>query len=146
MSTQRNIQLLLIDPQNDLRHPGHRVAHRPGQRRRRTACTHCPPGAAGAGADADMKRLAAFIDRVGPSLTDIHVTLDSHNPVDIAHPAWWRNANGDPPPPFTVINSADIAGGLWQARDPRFQDHSRRYVDALNGEDATSSSSGRNTA
>jgi nicotinamidase/pyrazinamidase len=132
MSTQRNIQLLLIDPQNDFcdipdaelpLDPKSVAAGRP------TPMTR--PALPVAGADADMKRLAVFIDRVGPSLTGIHVTLDSHNPVDIAHPAWWQNAAGDSPPPFTVISSADIDGGIWQARDQRFAAHSRRYVEAL---------------
>ena len=71
MNTRPNIQLLLIDPQNDF----------------------CDiPGAAlpVVGANEDMNRLAAFIDRVGGSLSAIHVTLDAHHPVDIAHPSWWQ--------------------------------------------------------
>lgn len=39
------------------------------------------------GANADMNRLAAMIGRVGNKLEDIHVTLDSHRIIDIAHPA-----------------------------------------------------------
>ena len=34
------------------------------------------------GANDDMKRVAAFIDRLGSKLFDIHVTLDSHHVCD----------------------------------------------------------------
>ena len=40
------------------------------------------------GTHADMQRVA------GNGLCAIRVTLDSHSPVDIAHPAWWRNTGG----------------------------------------------------
>lgn len=106
------IHLLVIDPQNDF----------------------CDiPGAAlpVAGADADMQRLAALIDRVGMRLAGIHVTLDSHHTLDIAHPAWWVNAQGESPIPFTPISVADVAAGVWLARDARRQQDSLRYVQAL---------------
>ena len=112
MNTRPNIQLLLIDPQNDF----------------------CDiPGAAlpVVGANEDMNRLAAFIDRVGSSLSAIHVTLDAHHPVDIAHPSWWRDAAGEAPAPFTLISAADLATGSWRARDERLQQHSQRYVETL---------------
>lgn len=83
------------------------------------------------GADADMKRLASFIDRVGDKLYDVHVTLDSHNPLDIAHPSWWRNEAGDAPAPFTLISAADVRNGIWKARNPLAQAHSLKYVEAL---------------
>jgi nicotinamidase-related amidase len=78
-----------------------------------------------------MKRLATFIERVGSRLHDIHVTLDSHNPVDIAHPAWWVNSRGEHPAPFTLISSDDVKAGLWRATDPSLQARSQAYVEAL---------------
>lgn len=115
MGTLETIDLLIIDPQNDF-------------------CDF--PGSAlpVAGADADMQRLAAIIDRVGGRLRNIHVTLDSHQPLDIAHPAWWVDARGEAPPPFTPISVADVRDGLWHARDPRQQTKSQAYVEALAAE------------
>lgn len=104
--------LLIIDPQNDF----------------------CDvPGAAlpVAGADADMKRLAAFIRARGEALDAITVTLDSHSPVDIAHPAWWQDAAGRSPAPFTAITVADVESGQWKARDPARQASSLAYVRSL---------------
>jgi len=108
----KKTHLVVIDPQNDFSDI---------------------PGAAlpVAGASADMQRLAAFIDANAPRLDDIHITLDSHNPVDIAHPAWWVDANGAAPAPFTVIGEDDVAAGRWRARLPELQARSAQYVKQL---------------
>ncbi|MBC8742035.1 isochorismatase family protein [Paraburkholderia sp. UCT31] len=106
------IHLLLIDPQNDFMDI-------------KGAALPVP------GADADMKRVAALIDRLGSKLDDIHVTLDSHNPVDIAHPSWWVTEKGESPAPFTSISAADVQNGVWRARNPLAQAHSLKYVQAL---------------
>lgn len=112
MSKRLNIQLLVIDPQNDF----------------------CDiPGAAlpVTGADADMKRLAKMIDRVGHKLDDIHVTLDSHRLVDIAHPAFWMDQKGKSPNPFTLITSSDVANGVWAPRNPNFRARVLDYTKTL---------------
>lgn len=83
------------------------------------------------GAHNDMVRLAAMIDRLGDKLYDIHVTLDSHNPVDIAHPALWRNAKGDYPAPFTLISEDDVLNGVWSMRNPALQPVALKYVRQL---------------
>lgn len=83
------------------------------------------------GAHQDMLRLSALINRLGSKLYDIHITLDSHNPIDIAHPTWWRNAQGDKPAPFTMISAADVRNGVWRARNPKAQAYSLSYVEAL---------------
>lgn len=110
-------ELLIIDPQNDFCDLPVTAGPRPA--------LPVP------GADADMRRLAAFIDRQGAALTGIRVTLDSHSPVDIAHPLWWRDAAGASPAPFTVIQAEDVRAGRWRAADPRQQDYSARYVAQL---------------
>lgn len=56
------------------------------------------------GADDDMPRLATFIEDVGDKLDSIEVTLDSHHDVDISHPAWWVDDNGEAPPPITTMS------------------------------------------
>ena len=104
--------LLIIDPQNDF----------------------CDiPGATlpVAGANDDMLRLAAFIREHGAELDNITVTLDSHSPVHIAHPAWWQDAKGTSPPPFTAVSAADVQSGKWLTRDPRRQASSLTYVREL---------------
>lgn len=56
------------------------------------------------GADADMKRVAQLVDRLGDKLEDIHVTLDSHQNIGIERPRWWkRTSDGTEPAPFTCL-------------------------------------------
>ena len=59
------VELLIIDPQVDF----------------------CDPAGAlyVTGADGDITRLARMVRRLAPKLDDIHVTLDSHHFVDVAH-------------------------------------------------------------
>lgn len=131
MRTSTRIHLLVIDPQNDFCDiPETGLPVDPAS----PAAGRSPlvrPALPVAGADADMKRLAAFIERAGKSLYDIHVTLDSHNPVDIAHPVWWVNQKDETPAPFTQISAADVRSGLWRARNPLAQAHSLKYVESL---------------
>lgn len=107
-----NIQLLIIDPQNDFMDM---------------------PNAAlpVAGAVADMQRTATLIDRIGKKLSDIHVTLDSHRLLDVAHPALWVDQRGNNPAPFTIISRDDIANGIWSPRNPRFRDRLLQYAGDL---------------
>ena len=46
------------------------------------------------GANEDMNRLADMIDRIGDKIADIHVTLDSHQVIDVGHSGFWRNQTG----------------------------------------------------
>ena len=73
------VHLLIIDPQNDFMDLPDSALPVPG-------------------AVADMDRLAAFIRRAGKKIDDIHVTLDSHRLIDIAHPTFWRDADGSAAP------------------------------------------------
>jgi nicotinamidase-related amidase len=118
--TARKLHLLVIDPQNDFCDlPATSAADAP------------PPALPVPGGNADMLRLAAFLRRAGERLGAIHVTLDSHHPLHIAHPRWWIDPQGNPPMPFTTIRAADVRSALWRARDPCHQAHSQDYVDAL---------------
>lgn len=105
-------RLLVIDPQNDFCDPKSGALYVPG-------------------ADADMDRLAGWIDRHGDALDAIHVTLDSHHPVDIAHPGFWRDAKGTPPTPFTTITAAAVRAGEWRTADPAGAERALGYLDAL---------------
>lgn len=105
-----NIHLLIIDPQKDF----------------------CEGGALPViGANADMERLAAFVHLYGRKFEDIHVTLDSHHIVDIAHPAWFVASNGDHPTPGTVITAADMESGIWNTRIPSARERTLAYLKDL---------------
>lgn len=111
----KKIHLLIIDPQNDF-------------------CDYDKSALPVPGAADDMNRLADFIDRVGSKLEDIHVTLDSHRLIDIAHPAWWVNDDGDCPAPFTLISANDIENRVWRPRNPNFFKRSLEYAKQLEKE------------
>jgi len=109
---KKQTELLIIDPQNDF----------------------CDPNGSlfVAGANGDMDRIASMIKRLGRSLYDIHVTLDSHHFVDIAHPVFWVDANGKHPNPFTIISDKDVESGAWKTTNPQFQSRGLEYVKSLN--------------
>lgn len=108
--------LLIIDPQNDF----------------------CDGPANGAlpvpGAWDDLNRLAAFVRRAGASLDAIHVTLDAHHPIHIAHPIAWIDGQGRHPEPFTTIAAEDVERGVWRPRDPALRDRYLDYLRRLEGE------------
>lgn len=83
------------------------------------------------GADADMRRLAAFVDDNGDGIDSIDVTLDSHHLLDIAHPLWWQDPQGASPAPFTVLTSEAVAAGDWRTRVPEHQERSLVYLRTL---------------
>lgn len=84
------VELIVIDPQNDF------CVADDGRGNHGTLVVP--------GANEDMVRTAAMIDRLGRRLDDIHVTLDSHRPIDISHPTWWKRAStGAAPAPFTIL-------------------------------------------
>ena len=70
----QSVHLLVIDPQHDF----------------------CDPDGAlfVPGADEDVERLTLFVDRVRDKLEMIHVTLDCHHFIDIAHPIFWLDKDG----------------------------------------------------
>jgi hypothetical protein len=91
----KNVQLLIIDPQNDF----------------------CDPERGSLfvkGADEDMRRLAGFIRENGKLINDIYVTLDSHHLIHVAHPIYWRNKEGIHPPPLTPISANEVVEFNWK--------------------------------
>ncbi|MDH5639397.1 MAG: isochorismatase family protein [Nitrospinota bacterium] len=107
----KDIRLVIIDPQNDFCHP--------------KGSLFVP------GADQDAGRTAAMIMRIKDKLSDIHVTLDSHHMVDIAHPIFWADTDGNPPPPFTIIEVSDVRKGKWRTRNPAYMKRATDYVMTL---------------
>jgi nicotinamidase-related amidase len=107
----KKIDLLVIDPQIDF----------------------CDPKGAlyVNGAEKDMDRLASFIDREGSKINEIHVTLDSHHYLDVAHPIFWRNSQGEHPNIFTIISYDDVKNGVWMPTIAQFTKDMLNYVKAL---------------
>ncbi|RMG99961.1 MAG: hypothetical protein D6706_04725 [Chloroflexi bacterium] len=62
----------------------------------------------------DIRRLIEFIYTHAERITNITCSLDSHLPFQIFHPAWWADANGNHPAPFTLITYEDIKAGKWR--------------------------------
>ncbi len=71
------------------------------------------------------------MDRVRDRLTDVHVTLDSHRKVDVSHPVWFVDADGNHPAPFTAITTADLVSGRWTTTWPGAWGRTRAYLEAL---------------
>ncbi len=105
------LHLLCIDPQNDFCDPQGSLFVQ--------------------GANEDMGRLATMVRRLKDKLDDIHVTLDSHRQVDVAHPIWWRDSSGAHPDPFTIISVSDVEDGKWVTTMPSFQKRSLQYLREL---------------
>lgn len=106
-----NTHLLIIDPQNDF----------------------CDSNGAlyVQGAEDDMGRISSFIDRLSNKIRQIHVTLDSHQDFDIAHPLFWVDSSGNHPDPFTIISADDVRNGVWRTKIPAAQPMATKYVETL---------------
>ncbi len=122
----RNIQLLVIDPQNDF-------CDLPTgwQPTDPITSTRTAPSLPVAGAHADLQRVAAFIRNQGASIDHITVTLDSHQRMDIAHPGFWQHADGRAVAPFTPITGAHVRAGAFAPRNPAHLPRTLAYLDAL---------------
>mgnify|MGYP000601476592 CR=1 FL=1 len=101
--------LLLIDPQNDF-HTGSLAV----------------PGAV-----EDAQRLVTALDPFLSSLARIIVTLDKHGVNDISHPGWFKDSEGNPPPPFTAVTSADLEEGRWMVSRQEREVITRAYLRLL---------------
>ena len=107
----KNVHLLVIDPQVDFCDP--------------TGALYVK------GAEKDIGRLASFVKKGKEKITDIHVTLDSHHLIDIAHPLFWCDQNGQMPKPFTIITAQDVKDGKFRTKMPSHQKRATEYVDKL---------------
>ena len=122
----RQIALLIIDPQNDFCDLPEAWRSPDPVRKTLTA-----PALPVSGSHADMQRLAALIDAGGAGLSSIVVTLDSHQRYDIAHPTFWQTGAGEAVSPFTAITAAQVRAGSYAPRDPAALPRTLAYLDAL---------------
>jgi nicotinamidase-related amidase len=98
---------LLVDPQN----------------------TFCLPefelfvgGPSGQGAIEDTIRLCEFIYHHLDRVTQIVVTMDTHQIVQIFHPIFWIDGKGEHPEPMTEIGARDVERGIWRV-NPALADY-----------------------
>ena len=118
------IHLLVIDPQNDFCDlpeawlPTDPISGKP-----------LLPALPVPGAHADLQRVAGLIRSGGAGLSDITITLDSHHRVDIAHPPFWKRADGSPVTPFTPITAAQVRDGVYLPRDATALPRALAYLD-----------------
>jgi nicotinamidase-related amidase len=77
----------------------------------------------------DVENFTRFIYNNMDKISQIAVSLDTHNPFQIFHPCWWIDENGNNPAPFTAITLADLDAGKWRpVINPKA---SREYVENL---------------
>ena len=103
----KKVHLVIIDPQNSFCNvvdPAKQQVEHDGEL--------CVSG----GWD-DMVRVANMVHRLGGRLDDIHVTLDSHHTLHVAHPIWYKDSKGNPPDPFTLMReeNGNIIGSKFDA-------------------------------
>jgi nicotinamidase-related amidase len=78
------------------------------------------------GAEQDVVRMATLLRNHAQEIDHVVVTLDTHHLLDIAHPMFWQDVNGNHPTPFTRITAVEVENGQWI---PRFAaDRARQYV------------------
>jgi nicotinamidase-related amidase len=94
------IGLLLVDCQNTFCIPGYELF---------------VAGRTGRGAVEDNTRLCQFIYRNLGSITEITATLDTHTALQIFHPVFWLDEDGNHPVGGeTEITLADVEQGRWR--------------------------------
>jgi len=102
-------------------------------------------GRSGSGAVDDNRRLCRFIYRNLGVISNISVTMDTHNPFQIFHSMFLVDENGDHPDPMTLISADDVRAGKWRFNpiiaaslgiSPDFgNEHLSHYVTALGEQD-----------
>jgi nicotinamidase-related amidase len=71
-------------------------------------------GRSGMGAVEDNRRLCEFIYRNLAAITQITATLDTHTAMQIFHPVFLIDAQGEHPAPLTLISYDDLLQGRWK--------------------------------
>lgn len=91
--------LLLVDVQNTFCIPGYELY---------------VGGVSGSGAVDDNRRLCEFLYHNLDVITEIGLTMDTHQAAQIFHSIFLVDANGEHPPPYTMVTVEDIEKGKWR--------------------------------
>ena len=75
----------------------------------------CTPGASlfVPGAVEDTQRTIDWLYGNIDKITGLHFSMDTHRLFQIFHPAWWIDASGKHPAPFTPIFFEEVRAGKW---------------------------------
>lgn len=65
------------------------------------------------GAVEDTRRTLDWLYSNLDKITGLHFSLDTHRVFQIFHPAWWTDADGNHPAPFTPIRYEEVKAGKW---------------------------------
>ena len=84
--------------------------------------------------DQDAERIKKLLSEHSAEITSVHVTLDSHQRMHIAHGVFWQDDAGRPPDPFTLISVQDVESGKWRTVNEADQEPALAYVQALEKE------------
>jgi nicotinamidase-related amidase len=71
-------------------------------------------GRSGTGAVDDNRRLCEFVYRNLDAITSVVPTLDTHQAVQVFHAIWLVDADGNHPPPYTLITVEDVEADRWR--------------------------------
>ncbi|MBI3228734.1 MAG: cysteine hydrolase [Burkholderiales bacterium] len=123
-TAKRNLQLLIIDPQNDF-------CDLPAPYLLSNLVIQNKPALHVTGAHQDMLRIANLIHDGATGISAINVTLDSHHHIDIAHPTFWMDNKQQAIPPFTQILASQVRAGQYQPRLAQNLPRTLAYLDAL---------------
>ncbi|MBM7648454.1 nicotinamidase-related amidase [Bacillus ectoiniformans] len=74
----------------------------------------------------DIKNVTRFLYDNFHKITDIAISLDTHELNQIFHPVWWLDEQGNHPAPFTIISAEDIEKGKWTAAEKA--EESLKYI------------------
>ena len=123
-SDTRRVCLLVVDAQNTFCTPGFELF---------------VAGRSGTGALDDNRRLCDFLYRYLHAVTQVVVTLDTHQAFQIFHAPFLVDADGRHPDPYTLVTPGDVTSGRWRI-DPGAADavglahpeeHLSTYVETL---------------
>ena len=71
-------------------------------------------GRSGMGAVEDNRRLCEFIYRNLGAITTIVASMDTHRAMQVFHPVYLVDENGEHPAPLTLVSHEDILKGRWR--------------------------------
>lgn len=64
-------------------------------------------------ANRDVVNISNFIRKHHFEIDYVALTLDSHQPIHIAHQCYWKNEIGESPSLFSVVSSEDVRSEKW---------------------------------
>lgn len=64
-------------------------------------------------ADKDIVRIVDFIRAQAHNIDYIALTLDSHQPIHIAHQIYWKDDSNNNPEPYSTIYADDVKNNKW---------------------------------